>query len=100
MQQTRQNRLKNSWKIKSFSIPVLHFYTPVTAATVVLRLPRIAELEEINDKFHRRPNPYVGCQAWRAATCALPEPGLRLGLVDSALSRYNMKPDTNLRLGP
>ena len=60
----------------------------------------IAELEEVNDKFHRRPNPYVGCQAWRAATCALLEPGLRLGPVDSALSRYNMKPGTNLRLGP
>jgi len=65
----------------------LHFYTQVTAGDGCPTVTEIAELEEINDKFHRRPNLDVGCQAWWAATCALLEPGLRPGPVDSALSR-------------
>ena len=32
-------------------------YTPIIAATVVPTVTEIAELEEVNDKFRRRPNP-------------------------------------------
>ncbi len=85
------SKILGKLKVLAFRFALLH---PDNRRDGCPTVTGIAELEEVNDKFRRRPNPYVGCQAWRAATCALPEPGLRLGPVDSALSRYNMKPGT------
>ena len=85
------SKILGKLKVLAFRFALLH---PDNRRDGCPTVTGIAELEEVNDKFRRRPNPYVGCQAWRAATCALLEPGLRLGPVDSALSPYNVKPGT------